>query len=102
YGTRSNACSSLASGCAFQYVTRVRAGVLEHTGQIGVTRAWARHSPLSQTGSLRLVRKRRRTHDLLPVTPVVVTNEHRDRRTERLASAHSAQEPEVSGERDDR
>ena len=35
---------------------------------------------------------RRRIHDLDPVLPVLVANEHRNRRAEGLAGAHTAQE----------
>ena len=88
----------LARRRALENVARVVAIVLENAGEIGVAGPNARDGALAKPGpsaaprrSLGVVVARRGIHDLLPVLPVAIVDEHRDRRPERLAGAHAGQ-----------
>ena len=76
-----------------QDVARVAAIVLEHAGEIGVPRSRPRHltAPL-RPGGVRLG-----GHDVLPMLPVSVPHEHRDRRAERLPRAHAGEPFDLVG-----
>ena len=55
-----------------------------------MSRTHPRDLPLP--GAVGVAVARSRVHDLEPVLPVAVTDQHRDRRAERLAGAHARQE----------
>jgi hypothetical protein len=83
-GARRDACGRLARGGALENVARIAAIVLEHPDEIGVTGARTRDRPLARR---RVVRAGGRVHDLLPVLPVAVANQHRDGRAKGLTRA---------------
>src|SRR6185437_3638651 len=56
-GAGRNAGGGLSSGGALENVSRVGAVVLQHSGEVCVSRARTRHGSLSQTRVGRLVRK---------------------------------------------
>ena len=69
---------------ALQDVAGVEAIVLEHAGQVGVPGTGTRHPAPAQLARLvGLV-----AHDVLPVGPVAVVDQHGDGRAQRLAGAH--------------
>ena len=65
-------------------VARIEAIVLEHTREVGVPGTGTRHPAPAQLARLGgLV-----AHDVLPVGPVAVVDQHGDGRAQRLAGAH--------------
>jgi hypothetical protein len=70
-------------------VARIIAVVLEDPGQVRMSRAWARDraAPLAW-----IALAEPGVHDLLPVRPVPVANEHGDRRSERLTRADAGEQ----------
>ena len=68
-------------------------GKAQRAGQVGMARTHPRHHPAA--GAVRVFGTRRGIHDLQPVLPVAIANEHRDGRSERLAGAHAAQQLDV-------
>ena len=89
-GTGGHARGRLTGRGALENVAGVGAIVLEQPGEIGMSRPHPRDLPLP--GAVGIAVSRSRVHDLEPVLPVAVADQHRDRRAERLAGAHARQE----------
>ena len=89
-GRRGDARRRLARRRALEDVARVVAIVLEDAGEVGVAGTHARDGAPARGVRDRVV-ARRGIHDLLPVLPVAIADEHRDRRADRLAGAHAGQ-----------
>src|ERR1043166_1285488 len=83
-----DACGRLARRRTFENIARVVAVVFENAGEVGVSRANARDGALARIG---IALTRRRVHDLDPVLPVAILDDHGDRRSERLAGAHTGE-----------
>src|SRR2546423_12708410 len=83
--------SGLASRRPLQNVSGVASIVLEHSREIHM----ARTRPSDGSFAVRISLTGRRIHDLLPVFPVPILNEHCDRRSQGLAATHSRQELDV-------
>ena len=83
--------SGLAGTGALEDVAHVRAVVLQRPCQIGVPGTWPRYRGATRT---RGVSRRVRTdvHRLLPVLPVAIADEHRDRAAERDTLADAAKD----------
>ncbi len=86
---RRDARRGLASRGALENVARVVAIVLEEAGEVGVAGAHARDRALARNAGVGVGRG---VHDLLPVLPVAIADQHRDRRADRLAGADAGQE----------
>src|SRR5262245_13352955 len=84
----------LTGRCALEDVAGIFAIVLQESGEIRMARSHSRHGALAH---LVLSRARvlalawRRIHDLFPVLPVAVANQHRDGGTDGLAGAHAGE-----------
>jgi hypothetical protein len=89
-GARGNARRRLPGARALEHVADVLEAVLESTGEVGVARARACHGRAAGArgflGHLRLD-----VHRLLPVLPVLVRDEERNRAAGRLAPAYARQ-----------
>ena len=79
----------LARRRAFENVAGVVAIVLENSCKISVSWTDAGDGSLPR---LRVGRIGRRIHDLLPILPVAILDDHRDRRAEGLAGADAGEE----------
>ena len=86
---RDDARDILERASARETTARVAAIVLEYTGEVRVSRTRAGHTPAPGTG---VALAGRGIHDLLPVLPVAIMDQHRDRRPERFAGAHAGEE----------
>ena len=82
-----NARSGLPRRGALEDVARNVARILEEPGEIGMTGTRAAHRAAPKSGIALLGRA---IHDLPPGLPVAIANEHRDRRSDCLASAYAA------------
>src|ERR1700693_998015 len=82
-GPCGHAGSRFAGGGTLQHIPGISAVVLEHSGETDVPGPRARHCALA----LGIAFPGRGIHDLLPVLPVAILNQHRDRGAERLAGA---------------
>src|ERR1051326_5798175 len=98
-GGRRHARGRLTRGGALEDVARVGAIVLEQTRKIGVAGPDAGDGALSWRGmracgrvAADFLRPQRRIHDLLPVLPIAILYQHRDRRAECLAGADAGEE----------
>src|SRR6185312_3656263 len=83
-----NACRGLAGGCALENVTSIGAVVLEHARQVGMARTRPCDDSLPRLG---ITLAQGGIHDLLPILPIAVGNEHRDWGANRRASSHAGQ-----------
>ena len=92
-GAGSDARSGLARGGALENVARVVAIVLEEAGEIGMARAHAGDPALASLR--RILGARRGVHDVQPVVPVTIRDEHRDGRAQRFAGADAGNELDV-------
>src|SRR5450756_636653 len=92
-GSRGHASDRLARGGAFQHIASVIPIVLEHSREIDVPGPRTRYSALAAGISI----PGRRIHYLLPILPVAILNQHRDRRAERLAGANAGEKLSVVG-----
>ena len=81
---------------ALEHVANVVVIVLERAGEIGVTRTRPHHRRAIGAGRAGR-RLRLDVHRVLPVLPILVANEQRDRRAGGLAAAHARQELRAIG-----
>ena len=82
-------CGGLARARALQNVTQIRSAVLDRARQIRMSGPWTRDSAAPCAAAL--LRLGADAHRLLPVLPVLVPDEQRDRAADRFAVAHAGE-----------